>query len=210
MLYVVDDAQWLDRSSLGTLAFIARRLESEPVTDASTGDAFSGPDITESEHEVTLTEEEVVVTKQAVPKERVRQFHLAGHEHRGTHIVDTHDHPIVPDVWELYAEAVRLFPGVRSPLGDQQIDMVVVREGTEGPYVGNGGSMRTGTVHEVATEVSLNTRHGVERVVRDAFTRAAGRERRRRSGGAGRDHRPLQCVRRQGRGPRFPARRRSL
>ena len=48
----------------------------------------------------------------AMPKERVRQFHLAGHEHRGTHIVDTHDHPIVPDVWELYAEAVRLFPGV--------------------------------------------------------------------------------------------------
>jgi uncharacterized protein (UPF0276 family) len=48
----------------------------------------------------------------AMPKERVRQFHLAGHEHRGTHIVDTHDHPIVPDVWELYAEAVRLFPNV--------------------------------------------------------------------------------------------------
>jgi len=48
----------------------------------------------------------------AMPTERVRQFHLAGHEHRGTHIVDTHDHPIVPDVWELYAEAVRLFPGV--------------------------------------------------------------------------------------------------
>ncbi len=48
----------------------------------------------------------------AMPKDRVRQFHLAGHEHRGTHIVDTHDHPIVPDVWELYAEAVRLFPNV--------------------------------------------------------------------------------------------------
>lgn len=48
----------------------------------------------------------------AMPKERVRQFHLAGHEHRGTHIVDTHDHPIVPDVWALYAEAVRLFPDV--------------------------------------------------------------------------------------------------
>jgi uncharacterized protein len=48
----------------------------------------------------------------AMPKERVRQFHLAGHEHRGTHIVDTHDHPIVADVWDLYAEAVRLFPDV--------------------------------------------------------------------------------------------------
>lgn len=48
----------------------------------------------------------------AMPRARVRQFHLAGHLHKGTHIIDTHDHPIVPDVWELYAEAVRLFPGV--------------------------------------------------------------------------------------------------
>ena len=47
-----------------------------------------------------------------MPAERVRQFHLAGHTHKGTHIIDTHDHPIVPGVWELYAEAVRLFPGV--------------------------------------------------------------------------------------------------
>jgi 3-isopropylmalate dehydrogenase len=70
---------------------------------------------------------------------------------------------------------IRLFPGVVGPLGDKAIDMVVVREGTEGPYVGNGGSMRTGTPHEVATEVSLNTAYGVERVVRDAFTRATGR-----------------------------------
>ncbi|MDP2331046.1 MAG: DUF692 domain-containing protein [Reyranella sp.] len=48
----------------------------------------------------------------AMPRERVRQFHLAGHTHKGSHIIDTHDHPIVPDVWALYAEAVRLFPGV--------------------------------------------------------------------------------------------------
>ena len=48
----------------------------------------------------------------AMPRARVRQFHLAGHTHKGSHIIDTHDHPIVPDVWELYAEAVRLFPGV--------------------------------------------------------------------------------------------------
>ena len=47
-----------------------------------------------------------------MPAERVRQFHLAGHTHKGTHIIDTHDHPIVPGVWDLYAEAVRLFPGV--------------------------------------------------------------------------------------------------
>jgi 3-isopropylmalate dehydrogenase len=70
---------------------------------------------------------------------------------------------------------VRLFPGVTSPLGDRAIDMVVVREGTEGPYVGNGGRLREGTPHEVATEVSLNTAYGVERVVRHAFERAAGR-----------------------------------
>ena len=70
---------------------------------------------------------------------------------------------------------VRLFPGVRSPLGDVPIDMVVVREGTEGPYVGNGGRFKAGTPHEVATEVSINTAYGVERVVRDAFRRAQAR-----------------------------------
>ncbi|HVM28259.1 MAG TPA: 3-isopropylmalate dehydrogenase [Mycobacteriales bacterium] len=72
---------------------------------------------------------------------------------------------------------VRLFPGVTSPVGDKDIDMVVVREGTEGPYVGNGGRMRVGTPHEVATEVSLNTAYGVERVVRHAFERARSRRR---------------------------------
>jgi 3-isopropylmalate dehydrogenase len=70
---------------------------------------------------------------------------------------------------------VRLFPGVRSPLGDVAIDMVVVREGTEGPYVGNGGRFKAGTPHEIATEVSINTAYGVERVVRDAFRRAQDR-----------------------------------
>ncbi|MFB7912207.1 3-isopropylmalate dehydrogenase [Kitasatospora sp. NPDC059146] len=72
----------------------------------------------------------------------------------------------------------RLFPGVASPLaGQPAIDFVVVREGTEGPYVGNGGSLRTGTPHEVATEVSLNTAYGIERVVRDAYRRAQARPR---------------------------------
>jgi 3-isopropylmalate dehydrogenase len=73
---------------------------------------------------------------------------------------------------------VRLFPGVRTPLaGNPSIDMVVVREGTEGPYSGAGGSLRKDTAHEVATEVSVNTAFGVERVVRDAFRRAAARDR---------------------------------
>ncbi|MGB3482177.1 MAG: 3-isopropylmalate dehydrogenase [Mycobacterium sp.] len=70
----------------------------------------------------------------------------------------------------------RLYPGVNSPLaGNPDIDFVVVREGTEGPYTGTGGAIRVGTPHEVATEVSLNTAFGVERVVRDAFTRAQQR-----------------------------------
>ena len=78
----------------------------------------------------------------------------------------------------------RIFPGVASPLRPEitgqsgEVDFVVVREGTEGPYTGNGGSIRVGTPHEVATEVSLNTAFGVERVVRDAFARAQRRPRR--------------------------------
>ncbi|GHG50061.1 3-isopropylmalate dehydrogenase [Flavimobilis marinus] len=72
----------------------------------------------------------------------------------------------------------KLYPGVTSPLANPgEIDFVVVREGTEGPYVGNGGSIRTGTPHEVANEVSVNTAFGVERVVRDAFARAQARPR---------------------------------
>ncbi|MCT9820370.1 3-isopropylmalate dehydrogenase [Microbacterium sp. W1N] len=70
----------------------------------------------------------------------------------------------------------KLYPGVPGPLaapGD--IDFVVVREGTEGPYVGNGGSIRTGTVHEVANETSVNTAYGIERVVRYAFAQAGKR-----------------------------------
>ncbi len=73
---------------------------------------------------------------------------------------------------------MKLFPGVATPLagkGPADIDMVVCREGTEGPYVGSGGTLRRGTPHEVATEESLNTRFGVERIVRDAFSRAGAR-----------------------------------
>ncbi len=75
---------------------------------------------------------------------------------------------------------VRLLPGVSTPLAGvrpEDIDMVVVREGTEGPYAGSGGFLRRGTPQEIATEESLNTRFGVERVVRDAFARAAARPR---------------------------------
>ncbi|MFE2550469.1 3-isopropylmalate dehydrogenase [Streptomyces sp. NPDC059355] len=72
----------------------------------------------------------------------------------------------------------KLFPNTATPLaGRPEIDFVVVREGTEGPYTGNGGSLRTGTPAEVATEVSVNTAYGVERVVRDAYERADSRPR---------------------------------
>jgi 3-isopropylmalate dehydrogenase len=67
---------------------------------------------------------------------------------------------------------------VQSPLAgktSKDIDFVVCREGTEGPYVGAGGFLRKGTAHEVATEVSINTRFGAERIIRDAFERATRR-----------------------------------
>lgn len=70
----------------------------------------------------------------------------------------------------------KLYPTSTSPLANPgEIDFVVVREGTEGLYCGNGGILREGTEHEVASEVSQNTRYGVERVVRDAFERAMSR-----------------------------------
>ena len=72
----------------------------------------------------------------------------------------------------------RLMPGVVSPLATKQpIDFIVVREGTEGPYVGAGGVLAEGTDAEIATEESLNTRRGAERVIRDAFNRASSRDR---------------------------------
>ncbi|WP_410494588.1 3-isopropylmalate dehydrogenase [Corynebacterium belfantii] len=71
----------------------------------------------------------------------------------------------------------KLYPTATSPLANPgDIDFVVVREGTEGLYCGNGGTLREGTPHEVASEVSQNTRYGVERVVRDAFERAQNRK----------------------------------
>jgi 3-isopropylmalate dehydrogenase len=73
----------------------------------------------------------------------------------------------------------KLYDGVSSPLADPgTIDMLCVREGTEGPYVGNGGVLRKDTPHEIATEVSINTAFGVERVARYAFERAQLRPRR--------------------------------
>lgn len=72
----------------------------------------------------------------------------------------------------------KLMPGVTGPLATKaKIDFIVVREGTEGLYVGAGGVIAEGTEYEIATEESLNTRRGAERVIRDAFARASKRER---------------------------------
>jgi 3-isopropylmalate dehydrogenase len=74
---------------------------------------------------------------------------------------------------------VKLYPGVTSPvagLTPDRCDFVVVRENTEGVYAGAGGTLYRGTPHEVATQESVNTRHGVERVLRFAFEQARRRD----------------------------------
>ena len=72
----------------------------------------------------------------------------------------------------------KLYPNTESVLaGDRNIDFVVFREGTEGPYVGNGGTIRTGTPNEIATEVSINTAFGARRVIEAAFEAAQSRPR---------------------------------
>jgi len=83
------------------IAELARRADSEILLDVNNVyvSAFN--------HEF-----DAMAFLRAMPRERVRQFHLAGHTHKGSHIIDTHDEPIVADVWALYAEAVKLFPGV--------------------------------------------------------------------------------------------------
>jgi|UniRef100_A0A7C4ASN7 3-isopropylmalate dehydrogenase len=76
---------------------------------------------------------------------------------------------------------VKLYPGVDTPLkgkGPADIDFIVVRENTEGLYAGAGGVFKQGTADEVAIQESINTRKGVERLLRYAFQVAAGRKRR--------------------------------
>ncbi len=75
---------------------------------------------------------------------------------------------------------VKLYPGVSSPVAiarPETVDMIVVREGTESLYAGAGGVLRRGTPHEVATQESLNTAFGVDRVSRYAFGLAKSRTR---------------------------------
>ena len=74
---------------------------------------------------------------QAIPKERVRQFHLAGHSDLGGHLIDTHDHPIVGPVWDLYGAAVAHFGAVPTmierddnipPLDELVAELQIARE----------------------------------------------------------------------------------
>ena len=103
--------------------------------------------------------------------------------------------PSVPDhvsVWEVILpirqrfdqyvnlRPMRLLPGVRSPLQGRlaaDIDMVCVRENSEGEYSGVGGRLHVGSAHEVAEQTSLFTRRGVERIARFAFELASRRPR---------------------------------
>ncbi|MDR2508850.1 MAG: 3-isopropylmalate dehydrogenase [Candidatus Ancillula sp.] len=76
----------------------------------------------------------------------------------------------------------KIYHNVDSPLSDKvlaqgEVDFVVVREGTEGLYSGQGGALRVGSEHEVATEVSVNTAYGVARTVEYAFKLASIRPR---------------------------------
>ncbi len=81
----------------------------------------------------------------------------------------------------LYANVrpAHTFPGVRGPLrSEEPIDLVVVRENSEGEYVDSGGTLAAGTPDEVATQAGVHTRRGVERILRFAFELSRTRRRR--------------------------------
>jgi 3-isopropylmalate dehydrogenase len=84
------------------------------------------------------------------------------------------------DQWVNLRPVVR-YPGVQTLVpshSEDDVDLVVVRENSEGLYSGAGGFHRKGTPHEVAVQESINTRHGVERIARYAFELAASPSRR--------------------------------
>ena len=111
----------MTRANAGSLADLQRAFQdyvlasdqvfTAAVRDTSKADRVTLLDVNNVYVSAFNHEFDPVDFLRGIPRERVRQFHLAGHTNNGTHIVDTHDHPIVPGVWELYAEAVRLFPG---------------------------------------------------------------------------------------------------
>ncbi|MCK7545533.1 isocitrate/isopropylmalate dehydrogenase family protein [Marinobacter bryozoorum] len=86
----------------------------------------------------------------------------------------------------------RLLPGARQYLADDRardIDMLVIRENSEGEYVGQGGRLRQGTEHEVATQMEVFTRRGTERIIRYGFEQARLRAETRRAEGRQREFR---------------------
>lgn len=88
------------------------------------------------------------------------------------------------DLWACERPA-RLFKGARQYLADaraREVDMLVIRENSEGEYVGQGGRLHRGTAFEVATQVEIFTRHATERLIRHAFRRARQRLEARRQG----------------------------
>ncbi|UZD67040.1 MULTISPECIES: isocitrate/isopropylmalate dehydrogenase family protein [Marinobacter] len=90
----------------------------------------------------------------------------------------------------------RLLPGARQYLADDRardIDMLVIRENSEGEYVGQGGRLRQGTEHEVATQMEVFTRRGTERIIRYGFEQARQRAEARRAEGRKREFRSPQC-----------------
>ena len=111
----------MNRSNAGSLGDLQRAFQDYVLASS---DGFTGQvrDTSKADRVALLDVNNVYVSAfnhefdpvqflRGIPRERVRQFHLAGHTNNGTHIVDTHDHPIIDGVWDLYAEAVRLFPG---------------------------------------------------------------------------------------------------
>src|SRR3954469_18628341 len=83
--------------------------------------------------------------------------------------------------FDLYAcvRPARTFTGVRGPLRSKEpIDLVVIRENSEGEYVDNGGTLAVNTAHEVAVQTAVHTRRGVERILRFSFELARTRRRR--------------------------------
>lgn len=110
-------------------------------------------------------------------------------------VQDSHQNIDVPDhisLWGLrlaicqpfqqYANVrpTRVLPGTQSPLrncGEGDLDWVIIRENSEGEYAGQGGRSHQGKAWETATEVSIFTRHGIQRLMRFAFETAQSRPR---------------------------------
>ena len=132
MPYTEESARLLIAQIRQAQDILERRLVVENVSSyvrfASSTDtewAFLAHIIEEADCELLLDVNNVYVSSvnhgfsaeaylQGLPVERVRQIHLAGHSRAEDHIVDTHDHPVAPEVWALYAKACRRFPNVAT------------------------------------------------------------------------------------------------